>query len=108
LNTATVPVRDLAPLIPLEAVVKALPFVVTNRCRAAIRVGDVLRHSPIFLPRRVSSVASSTVVGELPLIDLVRRGLEARDQLAAELDRVADWIKPAYQERRDAETIIGK
>ena len=108
MKTATVPVRDLASLIPLEAVVKALPFVVTNRCRAAVRVGDVLRHSPFFLPRRPSSVASSTDVSELPLIDLESRGLEARDQLAAELDRVADWIKPAYQKRRDAETIIGK
>ena len=60
------------------------------------------------LTRPVYSVVLSTGVGDLPLIDLERRGLEARDQLAAELDRVADWIEAAYQERRDAETVIGK
>lgn len=54
-------------------------------------MGEALRHSPISPgPNEFSSVALSTGDGELPLIDLERRDLEARDQLAVELDRVAE------------------
>ena len=42
--------------------------------------------------------AASAGVNELLMIDLKRPALEARDQLAAELDGVADRIKAAYQE----------
>ena len=104
MNTAfSVPARDLEPLLPLEAAVKAIAV----RCHQP-RCSVAIRHSPIILTRQVSSIASATGVGELPLIDLERRGIWAWDQLAAGLDRVADWIIVAYEERRHTKAIIGE
>src|SRR5689334_20751012 len=48
----------------------------------------------------------STSLGGAAAVDLDRAGLEPRNELAAELDRVVERIEAADQERVDAERVV--